>query len=156
DAPGKSDSVEPSTEAGVRRRDFLSYAVSAAGGGRLWAQVPAGIKEASGRGSDLALVNARILTLEANQPEAEAALVRRGRVVLVGSSADVKAQAQGARVFDAGGRTVTPGFLDAHAHFEMACNAEAYQAKCHTPPLRSLQQMFDVLRARAAKTRKGR
>jgi hypothetical protein len=37
-------------------------------------------------GRDLALVNAEILTLETNPPEAEAALVRGGRIVAVGSN----------------------------------------------------------------------
>jgi len=146
----------------VKRRDFLKY--GAALGltcGNAKAQesppiLPPGVKEASGRGGDLALVNAKIITLEPNQPEVAAALVRRGRIVLVGSDAEVKAQALNATVFDARGRTIVPGFIDAHAHFEMACCAVAYQAQCHTPPLQSLREIFDTLRAHVAKTPKGR
>jgi predicted amidohydrolase YtcJ len=96
------------------------------------------------------------MTLEPSQPEAESALVRRGRIILVGSNTDVKAQAAGAKLFDAGGRTVVPGFIDGHAHFEMTCNAMSYQAQCHTPPLHSLREIFDVLRAQVAKTPKGK
>ena len=143
----------------MKRRDFVKYGVALGTGlasGHALAQLPAGVKEASGRGSDLALVNAKIMTLDPNRPEASAALVRNGRIVLVGTNAEVKAQAGTATLFDTGGRTVVPGFVDAHAHFEMTCNAAAYQAQCHTPPLRSLYEIFDVLRAQAAKTPKGK
>jgi predicted amidohydrolase YtcJ len=143
----------------VRRRDFVRYGAALGTGlacGRAVAQLPAGVKETSGRGGDMALLNAKIMTLDPSQPEASAALVRKGRIVLVGSNADVKAQAGSASAFDAGGRTVVPGFIDAHAHFEMACSSVAYQAKCHTPPLKSLREIFNALRAQAAKTPKGR
>ncbi len=106
-------------------------------------------------GRDLALVNARILTLEKDPPEAEAALVRRGRIVAVGSNDDVRSRASGFPVFDAGGHVVVPGFIDAHCHIEVACVAKSFQANVHTPPLESLSQITEVLRAKAAETPAG-
>lgn len=120
------------------------------------AAVPAGIKETSRHGSDLAIVNAKVMTLESKQPDAEAVLVRGGRIALVGSTADVKAQAARARVFDAGGRTITPGLIDAHCHFEMACNAAAYHVDCHTPPHQSIKDIQAALKAKAAETPHGK
>jgi imidazolonepropionase len=50
-------------------------------------------------------------------------LVEDGRVVAVGSSAEIAAKAQpDAHVIDAEGRCVTPGFVDAHTHLVFAGN----------------------------------
>lgn len=66
--------------------------------------------------SDLVLHNGRVLT-QATPGIAAAVLVRDGRIVLVGESADVTgAAAAGAKQIDLAGRTVVPGFNDAHAH----------------------------------------
>ena len=40
--------------------------------------------------------------------------------------AEVKARAGDARLFDAGGRTVVPGFIDAHTHMEVAVSHQMY------------------------------
>jgi predicted amidohydrolase YtcJ len=104
---------------------------------------------------DAAIVNARIVTLDARRPEAAAALVRKGVIEQVGSTAQIKAVADGVRIFDAGGRTVVPGFIDAHTHFEMTCNARAYQTAVHTPPLSSLSEIKSVIARKAAETPAG-
>jgi predicted amidohydrolase YtcJ len=139
----------------VNRRDFIGCGAALAFGDA-FAQAPSKVNATKERRDDLALINAKIITLEPAQPEAQAILVRDGRIVQVGSTADVLSNAGAAKRFDAGGRTVVPGFIDAHAHFEMACNAAAYHAQCHTPPLHSLREIFDVLRAQVAKTPKGK
>lgn len=145
----------------MNRRDFLALGFSLGGGlvaarsglaGRPQAPAPS----ASPRpGGDLAIVNSRILTLEAAHLEAEAVLVRDGRIALVGDTRDVRAAAGPARVFDAGGRVVVPGFIDGHVHFVMACNARQYQVACHTPPHTSLQSIFGALREKARQTAAG-
>lgn len=63
------------------------------------------------------LVNARIHTLTSVHPVAEAlAWDAAGRIVAIGGKDEVLAQAAGATVHDAGGATVVPGLIDAHAH----------------------------------------
>lgn len=110
-----------------------------------------------GGGRDLAILNARIWTLNPSQPRAQAALVRNGRIALVGSNEQIRNHAQGVATFDAGGNTVLPGFIDAHTHLELACCYYAgLQVDVHTPPLTSLQQMFDRLRERETQTAPGK
>ena len=101
-------------------------------------------------------MNGRVITLESAQPEAQAVLVKGGRIALVGTTADVKAQAGRAPEFDVGGRTVTPGLVDAHCHFEMACCAAAYHVACQTPPLTGLGDILATLKARLMSTPPGR
>jgi predicted amidohydrolase YtcJ len=65
----------------------------------------------------LAVVNARVWTGDSTRPWAEALAVRGDRIAMVGSSAAVRKVASTARVIDAGGQMVVPGFIDAHVHF---------------------------------------
>ncbi len=66
----------------------------------------------------LAVVNARIWTGDARRPWADALAVAGDRVAAIGSSAEIKKLAPAsARVIDAHGAMVTPGFTDAHVHF---------------------------------------
>ena len=59
-----------------------------------------------------------MLTLEDAQPEAEALLLRGGRILAVGPRAALERVARpGAVVTDVGGGVVLPGFVDAHGNF---------------------------------------
>ena len=66
--------------------------------------------------TSLLLYNGRVLTQASSKP-ASAVFVRDGRVAAVGESADLlrSADANASRI-DLSGRTVVPGFNDAHAH----------------------------------------
>jgi predicted amidohydrolase YtcJ len=104
---------------------------------------------------NVAIVNARVLAMDSLQPTAQAVLVRNGRITQVGSTRDVNAKAADARVLDVDGRTVVPGFIDAHTHIEVALSHEMYAADVHAPPLGSIREIQNVLAAKAAATPKG-
>jgi predicted amidohydrolase YtcJ len=58
-----------------------------------------------------------IVTLDDAQPSAEAIAVAAGKIVAVGSDADVmKRKGPATQVVDLGGKTMTAGFIDGHAH----------------------------------------
>jgi predicted amidohydrolase YtcJ len=68
--------------------------------------------------ADLVLRNARVWTVDASRPEAEAVAVLGGRIVAVGSNHDIDAwRGTNTHVIDAGGKRLLPGFNDAHVHF---------------------------------------
>jgi predicted amidohydrolase YtcJ len=71
--------------------------------------------------ADLIVRNARIWTGDSLGPRAEALAVRGERLLTVGSDADVdRHRGSTTRVIDAGGRFITPGFIDDHTHFSSA------------------------------------
>lgn len=66
---------------------------------------------------DLVVVNAKVYTMETALPRAEAFAVSGGRIVAVGSSAQVRSLAgRLTRVIDAKRMTIVPGFIDTHSH----------------------------------------
>lgn len=65
----------------------------------------------------LVILNASILTMDPLRPRAEALHARDGRIVALGSNADIRALADPSSVvLSAEGATVTPGFSENHMH----------------------------------------
>lgn len=68
--------------------------------------------------ADLIVINANVRTMDRSKPSAQAFAVLAGRIVAVGSNAEIKALAgPKTEQIDAGGKLVLPGFNDAHVHF---------------------------------------
>ncbi|MFN0114203.1 MAG: amidohydrolase [Paracoccaceae bacterium] len=66
---------------------------------------------------DLILTGGRIRTMDPTRLWAEALAIRGGRILALGSDADIRALAgPGTRLTHAGGRLVLPGIQDAHIH----------------------------------------
>ncbi len=87
---------------------------------------------------DLIVVNARVFTVDEARPRAEAFAVKNGRFAAVGSSADVRNLATArTQVIDAAQMTVTPGFIDCHAHVSGV--DELYGVNANLPRVRELQ-----------------
>ena len=103
----------------------------------------------------LALVNARIRTMDPGRPQAEAALVQDGRITALGTTAEIRDAAGSIELFDCGNRTVVPGFIDGHAHFEMTCTALTLCLSLTTPPYNTLESIAAAIRERAAVTPPG-
>ncbi len=67
---------------------------------------------------DLAIVNAKVWTVNRRQPTAQAVGVSGERIAVVGSNSEVRRRVgPETRVIDAGGKLLLPGFNDAHTHF---------------------------------------
>ena len=68
--------------------------------------------------ADLVLRNGRLLTMDDARPVAQALAARGGRIVAVGSNADVAPYVGAStRTIDLRGQLAIPGFIEAHGHF---------------------------------------
>lgn len=73
--------------------------------------------------ADLIVTGARILTMDPDRPRAEAVAVKDGRILAVGSAAEVAAHGGAStKVIEAGGRTLLPGFVESHLHLVLGGN----------------------------------
>ena len=67
---------------------------------------------------DIAILNSRVFTGDQTRPWAEGVYIQDGKVVAVGSTAEIKAMCGGGTsALELPGRLVTPGIVDAHLHF---------------------------------------
>src|SRR5438309_11999993 len=97
--------------------------------------------------------NGHIVTMNAADPVAEAVAISSGRFFAVGKNADViNLAAPGVRKIDLGGKTVMPGFIDAHSHPAAAGLSHLRMVDCD---LRSISAILAAMRERAAKTPAG-
>jgi predicted amidohydrolase YtcJ len=96
---------------------------------------------------DLVVVNAKVLTVDPKNTQAEAVAIRGNTFAAVGATDAIRAMAGPAtRVIDAGGRTVVPGFIESHVHATGAARGEVSQAFVQ---LHSIQEIADWVRGRA-------
>ncbi|PWK45665.1 amidohydrolase [Pseudomonas sp. OV226] len=67
--------------------------------------------------TDLVLINGKIFTADRTQPKVQALAVQDGKVLQVGSDAQIKALiTPETKVVDLGGKTLMPGLIDTHSH----------------------------------------
>src|SRR5580765_3662059 len=104
-----------------------------------------------GREATAVFVNADVVTMDERCPFAEAVAVRSGRIFAVGEVGHVlKTAGPGARLFDLGGRTLVPGFVDGHGQFTQVAG-ELDWVDLAPPPageIGSIEEMLTALRAR--------
>jgi len=88
-----------------------------------------------------------IVTVNPAQPAAEAVAIKGGRIVAVGSEADVmKHKGAATEVTDLAGKTLVPGFIDGHSHFFSLVDVQT-QALCASPPAGPCKSVADVIAA---------
>ncbi|RZK57871.1 MAG: amidohydrolase [Pedobacter sp.] len=90
--------------------------------------------------ADLIIYNAKIYTVNDKFDIAEAIAVKDGKILAVGSSADVREKFGAKEEVDANGKAIYPGFIDAHAHFY------GYGESLQSADLRGTTSWEDVLK----------
>jgi predicted amidohydrolase YtcJ len=92
--------------------------------------------------ADLVMLNGKVITVNAEDRVAEGLAVRDGRIVGVGSRQEMESLIgpQTTRI-DLAGRTVTPGLLDAHAHFWSSGADRLYVLDLSYPNVTSVQEV---------------
>jgi predicted amidohydrolase YtcJ len=104
--------------------------------------------------ADLVVTNAKIATLDAAGSTAQAMAVRDGRIVAVGSAAQMgPLSGPMTRTVDAGGRTVIPGLIDSHMHAVRA--ALSYSTEVNWIGAGTIAEAMARIRTAAAQARPG-
>ena len=102
---------------------------------------------------DTVLYNANVITVDPSQPGAEAIAVSNGRILAVGSDADIlRLAGPGTLKIDVGGKTIVPGFIDAHSH---PASSGLQHLRNVDADLRSIEAIKEVIHERAKITPKG-
>ena len=96
--------------------------------------------------------------MDPGHPEAQAVAVRGGTLIAVGSVSEVlRIAGHGTRRIDLSGKTMLPGFYDAHGHFPSSGISAVHYANCNSPPMGPVERIADIvelLRAKAGATPK--
>jgi predicted amidohydrolase YtcJ len=103
--------------------------------------------------ADRILVNGRILTVDAEDRVAEAIAIRGGRILAVGTTAEIERLAgPSTDRIDLGGRAATPGLIDAHVHFSSGGLLRLTHIDLSFPQVKNMADIARLVgeRARAA------
>jgi predicted amidohydrolase YtcJ len=128
---------------------FATAAIAVAGCSRKTETPPAAASTvATEMAADTIYAGGDIVTVNDAQPTAEAVAVKDGKIVAVGTRADVEAAHKGpaTRVVDLAGRTLAPGFFDAHAHI-MSFGAQGVGANLLAAPDGTADTIDDLVAA---------
>ncbi|MGB8694495.1 MAG: amidohydrolase [Steroidobacteraceae bacterium] len=78
--------------------------------------LPGTLPSALAQDADVLFVGGTIITVDPQQPQTEAMLIRKDRIVAIGARAQLEHAYPKARRHDLQGHTVLPGIIDSHAH----------------------------------------
>ncbi|MBA3763447.1 MAG: amidohydrolase [Chthoniobacterales bacterium] len=102
---------------------------------------------------ELILYNANVITIDDRHPRAQAIAIADGRFLAVGSNEKVAALATAKTTkMNLEGKTIVPGFIDAHTHPAVAGRMHLKQVDCD---LRSIGDIQAAIHERASKTPPG-
>ncbi|MFZ0031000.1 MAG: amidohydrolase [Candidatus Cybelea sp.] len=95
--------------------------------------------------ADLIFTNADVVTMDDARPKAQAVAIAGGRILGVGSTAEIEALKSGAtRVVDLGGKALLPGFVDGHSHFFQVALV-AGSANVSAPPVGNVSSIAEIV-----------
>lgn len=90
-------------------------------------------------------LNGEVLTMDTTNTIAEAVSVRGGRIESVGTNEDIRALVdEQTQVTDLAGRTLIPGFIDAHGHFP-GSGQKAFTVDLNSPPIGDTESIPELL-----------
>ncbi len=101
------------------------------------------LNSCSSSSPELILHNANIYTSNPNFPKSQAIAINNGEIVAVGTDSDILHLAGSkTRKVDIGGKTITPGFIDAHSHPASSGYEHLKSVDCD---LRSISKIQDAI-----------
>jgi len=108
--------------------------------------------------ADLVVINANIITVDEKNPRAQAIAVLHERIIAVGTTQEIQSYTgNNTHVIDAQGKTITPGFIDAHCHPGPIYPLESRLGRVDLSPksVQSMAELIQALKKKAEITPKG-
>ena len=97
-------------------------------------------------------INGKIFTSDMDNKFVEGFLVEKGKIIKVGNKEDIKYMAD--EVVDLHGKTVIPGFVDAHMHPLMLADYSK-QIACLPPKINSIKDLISTISEAAEEIEQG-
>jgi predicted amidohydrolase YtcJ len=108
---------------------------------------------------DKIFINGHVLVMDTQGSVVEAVAVTNGIIQAIGTTEQIlKLCGTITEVVDLHGKTMSPGFIDAHSHFPMSGIQTLYRVKLSSPPVGTVQCIADMiarLKEKVATTPKG-
>ena len=104
--------------------------------------------------ADVVLYNANVLTMNRRRPRTELVAVKDGKIVWVGTNDDRDLFKGRSKLINCEGKTVIPGFNDAHIHI-MAYASNLLSVDCSPSSVTSISDIRERIRQQAERTPRG-
>ncbi len=100
--------------------------------------------------AEVVILGGNVITIDPDCPRATAIAVKFGRILALGSDHEIQTLiGAGTHVVDARGKTITPGFIDAHCHPLDAGRRSLLRAGCGPDSATTLADVKQVLKRKA-------
>jgi len=104
---------------------------------------------------DLVFINGKVITVDPQDTIAEAVAVIGNKIVKVGTSEEIEPLAVGnTKKIDLNGRTLVPGFIDAHMHYGgRPFDPRVVDVQC--PPMKSIKEVIQAVEKKVQESPEG-
>jgi predicted amidohydrolase YtcJ len=139
----------------MKRRAVFAVLLAVASAGSVSAFAASGDPRLATGAADTVLIDGKIITMDAKDTMPTAVAVRSGRIIAVGTTREILRYSDShTEVIHLDGRTVLPGFIDAHTHLEGI--AEFHRMlDIHVPPLKDVDAILEKVRRRVEAAKPG-
>ncbi len=112
------------------------------------------VKQLTKTSADMILKNANVITMNKQQPQAQALAIKDGTIIEVGSNDEVQAlTSKDTKIINLHGKTVVPGLIDTHAHMMALAPTERW---IELRDIISIKEIQQKLKAKVQETKKGK
>ncbi|MGC5327235.1 amidohydrolase [Brevibacillus sp. SYSU BS000544] len=103
---------------------------------------------------ELVFLNGEVITVDQENSIAEAVAIQGNRIIAVGTNQEIKPYITAkTKVVDLQGKSILPGFIDAHLHILHGTNRMGIN--CKEPPIKSIKDLIECLKQKKSETAKG-
>ena len=105
--------------------------------------------------ADLVLLDGKVITVDLQNPIADSVAIKDGRIIAVGrNQAIARLVGKKTEVVRLGGKSVLPGFVDAHTHLE-GIAAFHRMLDIHVPPLKGVDEILEKIKEKVKTSKPG-